>query len=228
MVIKKLILLTSMLLVSISLFSQAKMVFKETTVNFGEIDAGKVIDVAFEFENQGDAPLIIKKIKSSCGCLASKLEKNEFKPGEKGIIPVKFYSRGYNGRIIKSITVSSNSDGSPYISLRVAGNVKLKDFAQIQFEPSRLSFGKTELNQVYKKEFSIKNTGTITLKIYEVTHNPMLSVEFPAMYIKPGESITVPVSFRPMEKKSFTTFIKVKSNAYRHHVSVVKVTADIE
>lgn len=228
MVIKKLILLSTLLLISVSLFSQAKMVFKETTVNFGEIDAGKVIDVAFEFENTGNAPLIIKKIKSSCGCLASKLEKNEFQPGEKGVIPVKFYSRGYNGRIIKSVTVSSNSEGSPYISLRVAGNVKLKDFAQIHFESGRISFGKTTVGEVYQNEIGIKNTGTVTLKIYEVTHNPMLSVEFPAMYIKPGETIKVPVRFRPMEKKTFTTFIKVKSNAYRHHVSVVKITADIE
>ncbi len=64
----------------ISLFSlgalaqekMAKIEFKETTIDYGTIEKGADGVRTFEFTNTGDAPLIISKVNSSCGCTIPK------------------------------------------------------------------------------------------------------------------------------------------------------------
>ena len=51
---------------------QAKISFKEDTVDYGTIAKGSDGVRVFEFTNTGDAPLIISDVKSSCGCTVPK------------------------------------------------------------------------------------------------------------------------------------------------------------
>ena len=46
----------------------AKIEFKTETVDYGEIERGSDGVRVFEFTNTGEAPLIISKVSSSCGC----------------------------------------------------------------------------------------------------------------------------------------------------------------
>lgn len=50
----------------------AKMEFKSETFDYGEIQKGSDGIGYFEFTNTGDAPLVIKDVKSSCGCTVPK------------------------------------------------------------------------------------------------------------------------------------------------------------
>ena len=62
-------------LISFSLNAQdkvAKIEFKETTIDYGTIEKGSNGVRTFEFTNTGDAPLIISKVSSSCGCTIPK------------------------------------------------------------------------------------------------------------------------------------------------------------
>jgi hypothetical protein len=114
---------------SFLLFSQPIIKFKQKVIDFGDIQSGKVIDLKFEFVNDGDTTLIIKNIRTTCGCTVTQIEKREYKPGEKGKIPVKFFSQGYNGKIVKTITVITNDKTNQYTMLKITGKVILKDFA---------------------------------------------------------------------------------------------------
>jgi hypothetical protein len=55
-----------------------------------------------------------------------------------------------------------------------------------------------------------------------------LTPEFTSKTIKPGEEMTVKVNFTTMQQGRFTTFLKVRSNAYRQRMVILRVTADIE
>jgi hypothetical protein len=226
---KKLLLITFFIpLLTVFLAAESQIKFKETTVDFGEIDSGQVKDMNFEFENTGDSVLIIKNISASCGCTATKLLKKEYQPGEKGTIPVKFNSRGYHGKVTKSITVTSNDKANVYSRLQITGKVTLKNFASVELQPDQINFEKVKLNESYSKKISIKNTGTIDLKIIEVTHSPELTLEFTDKIVKPGKELPVNIVFRPMQQGRFTAFLKIRTNAYRQRLMILRVNAEIE
>lgn len=60
---------------------------------------------AFQFENTGSSPLEITKIKSSCGCTTTQLDKKLYLPGESGEIVATFEFEGRTGRQTKVVDV---------------------------------------------------------------------------------------------------------------------------
>lgn len=103
----------------------AKIEFKSDTVDYGEIEKGSDGVRVFEFTNTGDAPLVISKVSSSCGCTIPKKPEAPIQPGETGEIQVK-YDTNRVGPIRKAITVISNAD-TPTIILKIKGTVKGMD-----------------------------------------------------------------------------------------------------
>lgn len=59
--------------------------------DFGDVErrGGDLIKV-FRFVNDGDAPLVIKKITKSCSCLTADFSRKPVKPGESGEIRIKY------------------------------------------------------------------------------------------------------------------------------------------
>ncbi|WP_420593414.1 DUF1573 domain-containing protein [Robiginitalea biformata] len=100
----------------------AKIEFKTETVDYGEIDKGSDGLRVFEFTNTGDAPLVISKVSSSCGCTIPKKPEAPIMPGKTGEIQVK-YDTNRVGPIRKAITVISNAD-TPTKILKIKGTVK--------------------------------------------------------------------------------------------------------
>ncbi len=84
------------------------MHFDYTEVDFGNHNEGEILDTVFVFTNTGEAPLIISKVKSSCGCTVPEWPKEPIKPGEKGRIVVKFNTNHKTGNQVKTITIHSN------------------------------------------------------------------------------------------------------------------------
>lgn len=121
---KKLMTLLFVGLISLTVNAQekvAKIEFKETTIDYGTIEKGANGLRTFEFTNTGDAPLIISKVSSSCGCTVPKKPEKPIMPGKKGEIEVK-YDTNRVMPIRKTITVLSNAD-TPTVSLKIKGNV---------------------------------------------------------------------------------------------------------
>ncbi|MFS4457272.1 DUF1573 domain-containing protein [Maribacter sp. 2304DJ31-5] len=100
----------------------AKIEFKTETVDYGEITKGADGVRVFEFTNTGNAPLIISKVSSSCGCTIPKKPEDPIMPGKTGKIQVK-YDTNRVGPIRKAITVISNAD-TPTKVLKIKGAVR--------------------------------------------------------------------------------------------------------
>ncbi|TYA53244.1 DUF1573 domain-containing protein [Formosa maritima] len=99
----------------------AKIEFKTDTIDYGIIEKGADGVRVFEFTNTGDAPLIISKVNSSCGCTVPKKPEGPIQPGETGQIEVKYDTNRVNP-IRKTITVISNAD-TPTVALKIKGEV---------------------------------------------------------------------------------------------------------
>jgi hypothetical protein len=122
---KKIVLLLFVGLMALSVHAQekkAKIQFKTETVDYGMIEKGSDGVRVFEFTNTGDAPLIISKVSSSCGCTIPKKPEEPILPGKTGEIQVK-YDTNRVGPIRKAITVISNAD-TPTKVLKIKGEVK--------------------------------------------------------------------------------------------------------
>jgi hypothetical protein len=212
---------------SVIMFADAGIKFTSTEIDFGEIESGETVDVKYTFENTGDQLLIIKNVSASCGCTATKLEKREFRPGEKGEIPTKFFSRGYSGKVIKTVTVTTNDPKNKHTILKIKGEVKLTKFALIELLPDKIQFETVKLGEKYTQEITIKNPGTIELRIVEVIHAPEISPSFPQKIIPAGEEVKVNIVYTPMEPGKFSSFLKMRTTAHRKPISLVRLSADV-
>ena len=101
--------------------SVAKIEFKESTIDYGEIAKGSDGVRVFEFTNTGNAPLVISNVAPSCGCTIPKKPTAPIQPGETGIIEVK-YDTNRLGPIRKTVTVTSNAE-TPTVALKIKGRV---------------------------------------------------------------------------------------------------------
>ena len=97
---------------------------KDNTIDYGTISKNSDSGIrTFEFTNTGDAPLIIKDVKSSCGCTVPTKPTDPILPGKTGKIDVKYNMNP--GPIRKTITVESNAinyDGG-MVPLKIKGTV---------------------------------------------------------------------------------------------------------
>ena len=86
-----------------------KVTFEETKYDFGNIDSKNVVSKEFKISNVGNAPLIINRVKPSCGCTVPKYPKKPVPPGESGIITVQFNPKSRKGKQHKTVTVFANT-----------------------------------------------------------------------------------------------------------------------
>ncbi|MCO4822213.1 MAG: DUF1573 domain-containing protein [Flavobacteriaceae bacterium] len=99
----------------------AKIEFESDTIDYGTIEKGADGVRTFKFKNTGDAPLIITKVKSSCGCTVPEKPEAPILPGDTGEIKVKYDTERVMP-IRKTITVTSNAE-TPTVALKIKGLV---------------------------------------------------------------------------------------------------------
>lgn len=117
---KKIVLILFIGFLGQAVIAQEKAVieFKSEVIDYGEIAKGSNGLRQFEFTNKGEAPLIVSKVYSSCGCTIPKKPEDPIAPGESGVIEVK-YDTNRCGPIRKTITVYSNAtEGTKAIKIK--------------------------------------------------------------------------------------------------------------
>lgn len=121
---KKILTLLSIAFLIVQIQAQQKspkIEFESTVIDYGTIEKGADGIRVFKFTNTGNTPLIITKVKSSCGCTVPKKPEKPILPGNTGEIQVK-YDTNRVMPIRKTITVTSNAD-TPIVALKIKGNV---------------------------------------------------------------------------------------------------------
>jgi hypothetical protein len=98
-------------------------IYEPSSFDFGDMNQGDKKSHTFNLTNNGKTDLIIRRVRSSCGCTAVAPSKSVIAPGETAPIEVSFDSRGKRGRQSKSITVITNDPKNPTATLRISSNV---------------------------------------------------------------------------------------------------------
>ena len=94
--------------------------------DFGKIQEGQRLEVAFRFRNTGNKPLVIEKVQPSCGCTVAEQPKEPIQPGGEGQIKASFNSEGRVGTNHKTLFVYANMKDAPTHSLEFVVQVEKK------------------------------------------------------------------------------------------------------
>jgi hypothetical protein len=96
---------------------------KENRFEFGVVKDGTEVNHAFIIANKGQAPLLIEKVKSGCGCTAVDYTR-EIPPGAEGRIIIKANTTGYQGQeFSKTILVETNDPKHRVLTLFITGTI---------------------------------------------------------------------------------------------------------
>ena len=106
----------------VAALSAQEITFDSEVADYGDVAKGADGNKTFTFKNTGDAPLVLKQVKPSCGCTVADYPKEPIAPGKSGTIKV-----GYNtktpGAFSKTIEVHSNAVQNARKILRIKGRV---------------------------------------------------------------------------------------------------------
>lgn len=93
-------------------------------LDLGEIERDSIGTGVMTFRNTGDAPLVISRIFTECGCTVPEFSRRAVAPGETGKITVRFKTKGRApGFFRKTLRVRSNAD-NPRVVFAVKGYVR--------------------------------------------------------------------------------------------------------
>jgi hypothetical protein len=98
--------------------------FKEMTFNFGKVKEGKVLSHIFKFTNNGNAPLEIKDVKTTCSCTAAVLSSKTVEPGKEGTIKVELNTADRSGSMARTVVITTNDPDEPQRTLTVLADIQ--------------------------------------------------------------------------------------------------------
>ena len=102
-----------------------KLTFESLEYDFGTVGPRKKLFGEFEFTNTGDAPLKITKVEKCCGAI-TKLDKNDYAPGESGVLKVEYRSSSSATTMKKRLYVNSNDKAMPRTTLTIQAKIELR------------------------------------------------------------------------------------------------------
>jgi hypothetical protein len=207
-----------------------KIQFKELKWDFGNIKEGEVLMHEFRFENIGDEPLIITRVRTSCGCAAAILSKKELNPGEKGEIQAKFNTRGYYGEQNKFIYVESNDPTTSVAQLMISASIEVPPSPVIELDSYTEDLGLVLEGEELRTEFNVRNKGELELTVTPFHKDAVFFIEgrklSPPLKVAAGDSKKVEVRIPARKKKGLLReFVQLRSNDPRRSTLSVYLVA---
>ena len=103
-------------------------VFKlaSANVDLGKIPGSTAKEVEFAFTNEGKNDLIVRHIRSTCGCTAVQqgTQGTGIKPGQSSSIKAVFNSGSYKGKVTKALYVYTNDPKNSEVVLMLSADVE--------------------------------------------------------------------------------------------------------
>jgi len=103
---------------------QPKIQVDEPVYKFGKVWDFEPVEREFEVKNAGDAPLRIKRVRSTCGCLPVKAKPQTLAPGASTKIKIRLVAKNLRGKLKKAVYVESNDPKKPRQPLTFSGEVR--------------------------------------------------------------------------------------------------------
>jgi hypothetical protein len=97
----------------------AHIEFQSREYNLGTIPQNGEFDFSFNFINSGNSPLEILSLKASCGCTVLDQGTQQIAPNKSGNITGKFFSRQYKGKLVRTVSLTTNDPENSEVTLYI-------------------------------------------------------------------------------------------------------------
>jgi hypothetical protein len=189
--------------------------FKEDRFDFGKIKQGDIVKHNFVCSNKGDVDLVLKDVRTSCGCTAANVADSKISPGKKGKIKVVFDSKGFSEKVNVYINIESNDPVQPFKQLLISADVEGPPQPRIELDHFKQDLGVILEQEVLQGKIKIKNTGETAL-IFDLRHKD-------AVIYTAGEKAVFPMTVT--SKNEIELVVKIptmnKSGFVREYVLVI-------
>jgi Protein of unknown function (DUF1573)/Flagellar-associated PapD-like len=153
---------------------QPKVQLLNSLFNFGTALEGQMVHHTFQLKNVGKSELIIRGIKTSCGCTAAAPSKSHLAPGETADVSVGFDTHFQKGHQTRTITAFTNDPDTPQAVMTMQGVVR----QQVAATPAQVDFGNVRKGTELTREVKIEDlTGKQKFQVGPITNsNPAIKV----------------------------------------------------
>ena len=192
---------------------KSRIAFEKLQHNFGTFkEELGVQTVAFNFKNDGAAPLILNNVQASCGCTTPEWTREPVAPGAKGVIKVSYDPKNRPGVFNKTIRVSSNAENADVV-LTILGEVTPRartveedypnEIGPLRAKTNHIAFTSIKENQVKKDSTEIVNNSDQPVQLSFKTPPPHLTAIFKPAKLAPKQKGYLVVTFDASKIKAY-------------------------
>jgi len=173
-----------------------KMAVEQADFDFGQIFQGEKVEHTFRFQNAGDEPLIVDRVRSSCGCTAALLSTKIIAAGDVAELKATFDSARFNGAVVKTIYLYTNDPLQQVTELHMRGTVK----QEIVISPPRLDLQNLVIGATKEIVVRLSNQSKKPLSLSGLqTTTPELVAVLSAEQVTPGGEASITIRVTPKE-----------------------------
>ena len=99
-----------------------RIYLEEKSYDFGKIPTDQGVEHVFVVKNTGSKPLVITRVKTSCGCTAGMMESSVIHPGKTGNLRISYNPKGSQGRVTRYVDILSNDPKEPSVRVSVTAS----------------------------------------------------------------------------------------------------------
>ncbi len=208
----------------------AQISFMDTLWDFGTITQGKKTEHSFVFKNIGSELLVIKNVRSTCGCTAVVPSKNSLESGETATLKVTFDSEGREGLQSKTIYVTTNDNSTPITALTIKGTIEIPPGPRIAYEPKSWDFGLQQIGATPQTKITIKNTGIDNLTVHTIQAPDNISVSIdPKDSISVDDASVMTIFMEPLDKAGVVEqYVHFQTNDSTQSRVTIRITGYVE
>lgn len=189
-----------------------KIVCDEPEFIFPPTQNTEILTNSFTLINEGEAPLLIGRIRSGCGCMITRLGKDALAPGEAAVLTARLNLKNRSGKQFHRIMVESNDPDEPRFTLAVIGEA----IASLEVIPDRIYWGNLYVSAAAEKSCEIRFHERDESYINSaVTPNKSFAVELTTL--KPRRNYKLVIrTVPPLQPGRFETPVRLETDHPRY------------
>ncbi len=202
-----------------------KIVFHQTTYDFGHADQGTKLTHVYTFHNAGGLDLVVDNVRTSCDCAAAVTAARVIPSRSVGSIEATFDTTNDLGRETRTITVYSNDPAQPVTTLTMLADVD----ADVAADPPQLYVGHVARGQAAPNEVRlvIANTAAVAVGPIETNGKVVEASVLDAAPLSKGKRLRVTI--RPDAPPGrFKEAVRVRTSSRRRPVLTIGVTGIVD
>lgn len=212
---KKIIIIIALMMGYVAFINAQSSAFKfeKLVHDFGKIkeENGKAL-YKFQFKNAGKTPIIIKNVKSTCGCTTPEYPRTPILPGKSSFISVQYDPHNRPGSFSKQVQIYNNITKSPVI-LEIRGVVVQKtkqiediykhQLGGIRLKARHLAFARMLNNETKTQtvEFINNSDKSLTLAVNQNEMRDFLGVTISPKTVAPKQKGIIKVTYYAAKNK---------------------------